>query len=248
MKKVFLQTVFICYCFFCFSQENDIKFSFSERNRLNPIIDTISQKQFVSIRKNGIQSIPQPWIKYQNLDSLNRVYKDNEGKNTLKMDSLFRKIRLKYSNSFSQTDSCLILKAIDTLITICNYQNDSLFQHWSTYKLKDFYKGYLIFLETGYESWDYILFNPKTKKYCFISDYPYFINDTIIYSSGSYYGDGQFELFCLKNDKLYFRFDTFNWEMEECYRLNRVFYIALKSMKTLPYKVKYIKVDFNGLF
>jgi hypothetical protein len=72
------------------------------------------------------------------------------------------------------------------------------------------------------------------------------VNDSIIYTSGNYYSEGGFQFMQITGD-LYFGFETYNWELRECYRVNNVFYFYFKSNLSQAERPVYLKIRFEKL-
>lgn len=154
-------------------------------------------------------------------------------------DSLLRVFARRYAQSIVLSDSCCILKGIDKELKFCNRRpkDDKL----STgYGAVGFQNGYLIIMDSGYESWSYTCFDPVTRKYAETLDKPRFINREIIYSLGNYYSEGQFMIHDVSQNKL-FGFATFNWELTGWYQQDRSIYLRFDRRF---YGGKYLKVSF----
>jgi hypothetical protein len=121
-------------------------------------------------------------------------------------DSLMKVFATTYSKSIILDDSCCTIRTNEKDVRFCNRRppNDRL---WTGYEATEFHKGYLIIMDWWYEGGHYMSFDPLTKKYCFTRGQPVFINQDLVYSAGSTYGVGEFELIDLKSDK-YFIFDS----------------------------------------
>jgi len=249
MKKIklYLKIVIVSLCFnhsiFCNSQ--DFNFWLDTKNTIKPKIDTISLKYFKKAISNGIQSVERPWPNTNNIDSIKNVYETKEKLNEIRMDSIVKSLSKKLSNSFYHTDTTLVLFGVDSTIMV-NKRSIYGDQEGTNFKIVDFKNGYLVIYQIGYEWWNYILFNPKTRNFQTILDEPYFINNEIIYSSGNYYGEGQFQLKGLKDKNIYFGLFC-SWEIKECYRVKNVFYLFFSKGGWSKEKI-FMKIDFQQIF
>jgi len=230
-----------------FSQQGDFAISFDHENTFVPKIDTIDVQCFGKIRPIGFQSIPPSAKPGQDVDSLVKAFDKSRRDNKIRMDSVFKILKNKYPEAFQETDSCLTLNGKEKQILICNNRDQHDIQNWSEYNFSDYQKGYLVVEKDGYEQWEYILFNPKTKVLKSVSNAPVFINNSIIYTSGNYYSEGGFQYIQLTGD-LYFGFETYGWELRECYRVKNVFYFYFKSNRLDKEQDKYIRIDFGKNF
>lgn len=233
-----------------FSQNWDFIITLHENNTIKPKIDSIDFESFKKIRKTGISSGPLAQSIYfsneqnQAVGSIWKTIEQNKSQNALRIDSLVRLLKNKYASSFSEKDSCLILNGFDKKIEICNNKNSNDNTAFTSYQFKDYQKQYLVIEKNGYEQWEYILFNPRTRNYKYLEHTPYFMNDSIVYCSDNYYSEGGFQIMHL-TDKPYFGFESYNWELEECYRVEKVFYISFRSNFNRNIKPKYLKINFN---
>jgi hypothetical protein len=243
MKKSLLYLILLFLTHLSFSQDFEFHLTLNINNTIRPEVDTISPDFFKSIKKEGFQSIIEPSENNTNDKTLSKKNLQNKKH----MDSLVKVLIHKYPKSIILKDSCLILNGTDTTITAC-IRVETENQSSSTYTIRDYSKGYLIIYHSVSEDKEYILYNPQNRSYSFIADYPYFINDSIIYSTDNLFSEGQFQLLSLKRDNSFFSFISSYWEMEECYRVGKIFYISFKSTKLVPAKWKYIKIDFNAVF
>jgi len=252
MKSCLLLLLSALLAFSCFSQDRDFIISLHDNNTIKPKIDSIDVESFIKIRKIGISSGPLSQSIYfsdeQNraADSIWKTIEQNRKQNALHMDSIVRLMKKKYASSFLEEDSCLILNGFDRKIEICK-RNRAGDANWSSYEFKDFQKDYLVIEKDGYEQWVYILFNPRTRNYKYLEYPPYFMNDSIAYCSDNYYGEGGFQILQLTG-KSYFGFESYNWELEECYKVDKVFYLSFRSSICRNMKPKYLKINFNKIF
>ena len=229
-----------------FSQQGDFRISLHHENTFTPKIDTIDDLCFEKIRSIGFQSIPLSAKPGQNGDSLVKAFDKSRRDNKIRMDSVFKILKNKYPEAFQETDSCLILTGKEKQLLICNNRDQHDIQNRSEYNFSDYRKGYLVVEKDGYEQWEYVLFNPKTRVHKSVHYPPVFINNSIIYTSGNYYSEGGFQYIQLTGD-LYFGFETYGWELRECYRVKNVFYFYFKSNRLNKEKDKYIRIDFGKI-
>jgi hypothetical protein len=237
----------------CFSQQRDFTISFHEKNTFKPNIDSIGFEAFVKIRKTGIRSGPLTQSIYfsdeqnREADSTWKTIDLNKRQQDLHMDSLVRILKKNYAKAFFEKDSCLIINGIDNKIVICNNRNRKDDLSWTSFKYLDYQKGYLIIQKEGNERWEYILFNPRTRNYKYFEHPPCFLNDSIVYCSANYYGEGGFQIMQLTG-KSYFGFETYNWVLEECYRIDKVFYFSFRSNFRPNMTPKYFCIDVSKYF
>jgi len=214
--------------FFCnsaYSQYEDFKLSFDSHNTIKPIIHSIDYEYFTQVKKIGFKSMPEVVQQCDNWDSLISVDEIELMRHKIRMDSVFNVLQLKYPQAFLQMNSCLSLFCTDTTFKICNQKEDNI-KSETSYRFVDYQYGYLIVEHTGYEQWEFVLFNPKSRVLKLTNNLPYFANDSIVSSSGNYSGDGNFQLM-QTNGNLYFGFESYDWEINECYRINKKFYLIL---------------------
>lgn len=186
-----------------------------QESNWTPQIDSINEVEFAQEKKYKFQE--------QDIDG----------------DSLVNVLSTKFKNAIALTDSCCTLKGFDKDLKVCRKKaGDS--REWSNYEGIGYENGYLIILKSGYEWWDYISFNPITKKYFYTSNLPHFTNDSLIYSAGNYYAEGQFQIIDTKQNK-YFGFESFNWELKGFYREKESFFLEFESSSNK----RYLKVTFN---
>ncbi len=200
-----------------YSQSKHLSFlTIDKKSNWNIVVDTISKSKF---------------------DTAKMLTNNKDNKTD--WDFVLKSKATAYPESIQLNDSCCILTGLDKTIRLCKKrpEND---RKWSNFSLYDVTNDYLIFIESGYEWWDFIAFNPLTKEYFFTQHIPIFINENIIYSYGNYYAEGQFQIFDRKYKK-YYGFDTFNWELSKLYIEDSVFYIELTSNKSFKEK-KYLKL------
>jgi hypothetical protein len=226
-----------------FSQRRDFTVSFHHENTFTPKIDTIDYQRFEKIKAIGFQSVPLSATLVQNFDSIAKAIDYAIRQNEYRMDSIFKDLKLEYPEAFQQKDSCLTLNGTDKQLLICNNRNQNDIQAWSVYSFSDYTKGYLVVEHNGYEQWEYVLFNPETRIYKVAHYPPVFLNDSIFYTSGNYYSEGGFQ-YMQTNSNLYFGFETYDWELLECYRVKNVFYFHFKSNISQIERPKYLMVTF----
>lgn len=250
MKPAALLILFLSVGLACFSQSNEFEIYFHNDNTIKPKIDTIDAESFFRIRRVGvssgpvIQSIYLPEEINRAADSIWKSNKLNKEKKRQQIDSIVRVMKEKYPSAFNEDDSCLILNCSDKKIELCHHKSANI-KAQTSYSFIDFEKNYLIIEKSGYESWEYILFNPQTRNYAYFEFPPFFINDSIAYCSDNYYGSGGFQIRHLSG-KFYFGFGSDSWELEECYRIDKVFYFSFRLSYTS--KAKYLRIDFNDCF
>jgi len=234
----------------CFSQNRDFIITMHENSNIEPKIDSIDFESFKKIRKTGISSGPLAQSIYfsdeqnQATDSIWKTIEQNKRQNALRIDSLVSLLKNNYVSSFHEKDSCLILNGFDKKIEICNNKNSNDNTTFTSYEFKDYQKDYLVIEKNGYEQREYLLFNPQTRNYKYLAHTPFFMNDSIVYCSDNYYGEGGFQIMHLTG-KTYFGFESYNWELEECYRVEKVFYISFRSNFNQNIKPKILKFNFN---
>jgi hypothetical protein len=250
MKSFSLLLICVLLTTSCFSQNRDFIITLHKNNNIKPKIDSIDFESFNKIRKTGISSGPiaqSIYFSYEQnkaADSIWKTIEQNKRQNALHLDSLVRLLKNNYASSFREKDSCLILNGFDKKIEICNNKNSIDNTTLTYYEFKDYQKDYLVIVKNGYEQWEYILFNPRTRNYKYLEHSPYFMNDSIVYCSDNYYGEGGFQIMHLTG-KPYFGFESYDWELEECYRVGKVFYISFRSNFNRNIKPKYLKFNFN---
>jgi hypothetical protein len=123
-------------------------------------------------------------------------------------DSLMRAFAKTYHKTIILSDSCVTLKTSERDVEFCNRRpaND---REWTGFEAVDFKNGYLIVMEWEFETLGYFGFNPKTLQYFYTRNQPIFITDELIYSAGSSYTVGEFDITDMKENK-YFAFDSSN--------------------------------------
>lgn len=185
--------------FACYSQDNESYYYFPEKNTISPVIDSIDYESFSSIRKIGIKSAPYCTSIYlpeeinRATDSIWKAEAKNKEKNIKRVDSIVRSLKEKHPSTFYEKDSCLFLNSTDSVVKICIWNNPGSRENTS-YRFVDYEHNYLVIEKSGYEFWQYILFNPKTRNYKVFLHEPTFINDSIAYCSANYYGSGDFQI------------------------------------------------------
>jgi hypothetical protein len=186
-----------------------------EGSNWNLKIDSITDKEFDQDKK--------------------QVYHDKK----LNGDSLLTVFAEKFKDVIILTDSCCILKGLDEDVKVCRRQpnND---REWTGYEGIDYDHGFLILMESGYESWSFISFNPITRQCTYTSNEPFFIDNNLIYSADNYYAEGQFQIINLKENK-HFGFESFNWELTGSYRQENSILMEFTSHMNK----KYLRVTFN---
>jgi hypothetical protein len=251
--KFSIQVILILFLgFTCYSQNRDFKIYFHKNNSIKPKLDSIDFESFNRIRRIGIssgpliQSIYLPDEINRAADSIWKANKVNKGKNAYRMDSLVRLTKQNYPSAFYEKGTCLILNGSDQKIEICKHKSDNM-KASTFYEFKDYTNNYFVIEKSGFESWEFILFNPQTRNYKYIEHKPCFMNDSIAYCSDNYYGEGGFEIMHMFG-KFYFGFESYNWELEECYRVDKVFYLSFRSNYNRNMKPKYVRINFNKCF
>lgn len=165
------------------------------------------------------------------------IYKENQ----IDSDSLLEAITAKFPKNIIRKDSCLILKGNDKLLTICTTKPLDIKQ-WGGFNAYNFVNGFLILQLMGYESEEYLSYNPDSQKYFYTHNVPTFLNNEIVYAYGNYYLDGQFQIFDLEKNK-YFGFEFFDWELTKFYKEGSQFYLELVSRFTKT--KKYLRLDYQ---
>ncbi|TGV01480.1 hypothetical protein [Flavivirga rizhaonensis] len=169
-----------------------------------------------------------------------KVHKFNFPK--INQDSILKSKAITYPESITMSDFCYILKGIDKNIELCKRRlSDD--RQWTDFEFCFTENNYLIFKEIGYESWNYIVYNPQTRLYSFTSGIPIFIDKDLFYSYGNRYIEGMFELVDIKNNKSY-RIDTFNWELKNLYKINTTFHLELVSNDSY-HEHKYLSISYE---
>jgi hypothetical protein len=153
-------------------------------------------------------------------------------------DSLIGALSKMFKETIALTDSCCIFKGWDKDLKMCR-RRPANEKEWTGFDAVDYDHGYLVVMESGYESWSYISFNPITRRYVYTSNEPRFITDDLIYSAGNYYTEGEFQINDVKQNK-YFGFDSFGWELTGFYRQENSILMEFSS----PENKKYLKVSF----
>jgi len=236
----------------CYSQDRDFRIFFHDKNTIKPKLDSIDFESFNRIRKIGIssgpliQSIYLPEEINRAADSIWKADELYRGQHALHMDSLVRLMKQNYPSAFYEKGACLILNGFDKKIELCKHKSDNM-KASTSYEFKDYTNNYFVIEKSGFESWEFILFNPQTRNYKFFEHEPHFMNDSIAFCSDNYYGEGGFQLMHLAG-KFYFGFESYSWELEECYRIEKVFYLSFRSNFNRDIKSKYIKINFNKCF
>lgn len=165
------------------------------------------------------------------------IYQENQ----IDSDSLLRSISTKFPKNIIRKDSCLVLIGENSPIEICITKPKDE-KSWGGFRAYNFINGYLILSIVGYESEEYLCFNPISKKYFYSTNVPIFINNEIVYSYGNYYGDGQFQIFDLEKN-IFFGFELFDWELTKFYKEGSQFYFELVSR--FKKTKKYLKLDYE---
>ncbi len=165
------------------------------------------------------------------------IYQETE----IDSDSLLESMTAKFPKNIIRKDSCLILKGNDQLLTICTTKPLDIKQ-WGGFMAYNFTNGFLILHLVGYESEEYLSYNPVSQKYFYTSNVPIFQSNEIVYAYGNYYRDGQFQIFDLEKNK-YFGFELFDWELTKFYKEGSQFYLELVSRFTRT--KKYLRLDYQ---
>ena len=157
-------------------------------------------------------------------------------------DSLLRSKLKEFPDRIVLADSCLILKAVDKDIRLCRRApNDE--KAWTGFEAYGFTNGYFTVMESGWESWAYISFNPTTRKYFYTSNEPIFLRQGLAYAYGNYYAEGQFQIVDVDKDR-HFGFETFNWELTAFYQEGTKFFIEF-TPKWGPRHPVYLRLDYK---
>jgi hypothetical protein len=251
--KFSIQIILIFFFgFSCYSQDHDFRIYFHKNNTIEPKLDSIDFKSFNSIRSIGISSGPLSQSSYlpdeinRAADSICKANELNKGKNAYRMDSLVRLMKQNYPSAFYEKDSCLILNGLDQKIELCKHKSNNM-KASTSYEFKDYTNNSFVIEKSGFESCEFILFNPQTKNYNLFEHEPRFMNDSIAFCSGNYYGLGGFQLIHIAG-KFYFGFETYNWELQECYSVEKIFYLSFRPTFNREMDPKYIKINFNKCF
>lgn len=165
------------------------------------------------------------------------IYQENQ----IDSDSLLKSLTTKFPKNIIRKDSCVILTGNDKLLTICTTKPLDTKQ-WGGFTAYNFINGYLILQLIGYESVEYLSYNPVSQKYFYTSNVPIFLNNEIVYAYGNYYLDGQFQIFDLEKNK-YFGFELFDWELTKFFKEGSQFYFELVSR--FKKTEKYLKLDYE---
>jgi hypothetical protein len=157
-------------------------------------------------------------------------------------DSLIARFAKKFSNVIVLTDSCCILKGQDKDLEVCRRRlSDD--RGWADYDGIDYDHGFLILMESGYESWSYISFNPITRQHIYTSNEPRFIDNNLIFAAGNYYAEAQFQISDLAEGR-YFGFECYNWELTAFYREGTRFFLEF-TQNWRPKERKYLILDYK---
>lgn len=202
--------------------ENKFHLSINEESNLKVKIDTINKELFNNLKV----SRPMPDYYTKNSDSLLKV--------TL----------IKYSNVLTYIDTCLVFSVKKGKLSLCKYIPEPYSKNQMDFRLSGLESDYLVFEKSGYEWWEYLSFNPITKTYFYTSKYPHFISKNLVFSYGNYYGEGQFEIFDIRENTR-FSFDSFNWQLVKLYRLDNEFYLEFGSNISIS-ENKYIKIGLDN--
>lgn len=251
--KTFLLLLFsICIPFASFPQKiNGILYEHPQ-NTLHPGIESMDYESFNAIRKTSISSSPLAQSIYfpdelnRKADSISKTLRNNRVQDSLRLDSIVSWLKTTYTSAVIETDTCLILTGFDKKIELCK-RNGPDEKDWSSYEFRDYQRDYIVIGKYGYEIWEYIVFNPKTGNYRFLEHSPLFLDDSIVFCSDNYYGEGGFQIMQLTG-KAYFGFESYGWELEECYRVNKMFYFSFRSNKDRSLKPRYLTINFDTYF
>lgn len=186
----------------------------SQSSNLTVRIDTIQQSQF-DFKKVLAYTEPKP----------------------MNGDSLLKALSKKYK-TLVVTDSCVVLKTLSGDKRLCNrITGNARGDGDSEYKVLKFVNEMIVLESSGYESWTFHLFNPKTREYIFTSSEPVFINPNLVCSV---YSDGIFELKDIRQKKA-FEFIVYNWNLDTHYYENQSIYLQFSrglEKKFLRIKLK----------
>ncbi|MEP5339560.1 MAG: hypothetical protein ABJL44_20170 [Algibacter sp.] len=199
--------------------QNKFNLSVDKNSNLQVKIDTISKETFNKLE-------------------VSRPIADYYTKNS---DSLLKVTLVKYSNVLTYIDTCLVFIVKKGKLSLCKYIPEPYSKNQTDFKLAGIENDYLVFEQIGYEQVEYLSYNPNTKMYFYTSKYPHFISKNLVFSYGNYYGEGQFEIFDIEENKR-FSFDSFNWLLVKLYIINNEFYIEFSSNFSIR-ENKYIKIS-----
>ncbi|MEP1487345.1 MAG: hypothetical protein ABJK28_02840 [Algibacter sp.] len=199
--------------------QNKFNLSVDKNSNLQVKIDTISKETFNKLE-------------------VSRPIADYYTKNS---DSLLKVTLIKYSNVLTYIDTCLVFIVKKGKLSLCKYIPEPYSKNQTDFKLAGIENDYLVFEQIGYEQVEYLSYNPNTKMYFYTSKYPHFISKNLVFSYGNYYGEGQFEIFDIEENKR-FSFDSFNWLLVKLYIINNEFYIEFSSNFSIR-ENKYIKIS-----
>lgn len=153
-------------------------------------------------------------------------------------DSLLNVLTTRHPNAITRSDSCCTLLARDTVLRLC-HKIAAEFKGSTGFKAIGIDHGFLLLEDWGYETWSFTGFNPQTRQYFLLFDEPRFIGSEFVYSAGNYYGEGQFQIWNLKTNKMY-GFVLYNWELTAFYRNDNSILFELTSSKEKKYlRVRY---------
>lgn len=156
--------------------------------------------------------------------------------------STWKKVLADYPDEIVKSDSCCILKKVDGEIIMCNTYGDGE-QSGSRYSLVGQKNQFVIFFKQGWEWYYYTLYNPTDRTAKGLAHRPIFLNDQIVFSFGNYYGEGQFDIYDLENNR-FFGFDSFDWMLEKVYHDKNAFYFQFKSDQDFKSK-RYLRIKYD---
>jgi hypothetical protein len=233
MSRYILSILFYFILNFSVAQTPDSIYYLSAKNNINAVISPLQFKTFHKETKKAFKTFP--LYDNSNWDSLNKAQAPFRLKKSEQMDSIFKYLRFEYPASFADSDSCLILMDLNKT-KLCLYLEEN--QGMQAYHLADYLKPYMLFQRSGWEWQEFILYNPSNRYLVSFPDSPVFLNDSLIYALGNYYGEGGFQFINVNNNS-FFRVDFSNYEILECYQREFFFYFTLYNRDLNSNKIYY---------
>jgi hypothetical protein len=195
-------------------------------------IDTIDSLEYYHLRPLGFQ------IQLEDSTWWDENFKVRE-------DSVNYRLKKDFPESFKFEDSCLTLLGTDTSVKVCHFPDKDASEQ-QNFWIRTFDRNFLEIICHGYESREFILFNPRTQILKSFYSAPVFINDSIVCAAGMLYGFAAFEV-CKLTGSSYFGFEPYD-DILECYSVNDRFYFQLHSTNRAPSKKNYLSVLVKGLY
>ncbi len=235
MKHSFLSTLFLLFSFYCpllKAQTTILPCCWVyDKTNLSFEIDTIDSLEYYHLRPLGFQ------IKLEDSTWWDYNYKARE-------DSVNKKLKKDFPKSFKFEDSCLTLLGTDTSIRVCHFPDKDASEQ-QNFWVRTFDRNFLEVISHGYESREFILFNPRTQILKSFYSAPVFINDSIVCAAGMLFGFGAFEV-CKLTGSSYFGFEPYD-DILECYNVGDRFYFMLYPDHQARPKKNYLTVLVKGL-